>query len=505
MTGQQHDASRIRLVRRIERAAILDRLGTIFTVVGGLLVALGMGSLAVLAVEPASGWLERVPGPTVWVEDPLVATETGEDASAESSYLPTPVAVAPEPTPIRISPNRQAEGVGQQADVAGPSFGLTREATAPAPTDAPTFAPIPAAPTPLPSPVAEPIPFLRITRVVVPRISLSADVVPANFRDQGGGLTWEVPDFKAGHAEATAGAGGVGNAVLLGHLASRRAGNVFKDLGKARVGDRVQVFSGEQQFNYRVMEVREVDRTDLSVAEPTETTSLSLITCTGIWLPFIRDYTKRLVVRAELTDVVVPVPQPAPSRAAVFHTVFEEEFADGRHGWPNDPIATAWIADGGYRLFAREPGRFVAVGAPIAKVLGDVVVSGTFRKLGGPPGGGYGLIVRDQGPGSRDGINQGGRYYVLEVGDRGELGIWRREEDHWVDLIPWTPSDVVRPGGTANELMVQAVGQQLTFLVNGIRVASEVDAVLGEGAVGIFAGGDFNDVAVDRFVVRVPR
>ncbi len=57
MTGQQHDASRIRLVRRVERAAVLDRLGTIFTVVGGLLVALaglvGAGALGVLAYR---GW-----------------------------------------------------------------------------------------------------------------------------------------------------------------------------------------------------------------------------------------------------------------------------------------------------------------------------------------------------------------------------------------------------------------------------------------------------------------
>ncbi|MBA2527863.1 MAG: hypothetical protein H0V18_19090 [Pyrinomonadaceae bacterium] len=255
--------------------------------------------------------------------------------------------------------------------------------------------------------------------------------------------------------------------------------------------------------------MREVDRTDVSVMAPTEAPNLSLITCTGVWIPFVRDYTRRLVVRAELADpatvIVRPAPAPrVPIDAAVLRTVLEERFTDNRRGWPHDPQATAWFANGAYRLAVREPRRFVAVGAPIVGPLRDVVVTGTFRKVGGGPGGGYGLIVRDQGPGPRDGINQGGRYYVFEVGDRGELGIWRRDDDHWVDIVSWTSSEIVRPGGATNVLTVQAVGHQLTFLVNGTSVASVVDSVLAEGAVGIFAGGDLNEVVIDRFVVQVP-
>ena len=114
------------------------------------------------------------------------------------------------------------------------------------------------------------------------------------------------------------------------------------------------------------------------------------------------------------------------------------------------------------------------------------------------------MIVRDQGSGPRDGVNQSGRYYVLEVGDRGEVGIWRREDDRWIDLVPWTRSEVVRACGLANQVTVQAVGPHLTLLVNGLEVASVVDYVLGEGAVGIFVGGDLNEVMLDRLVVQVP-
>ena len=37
-----------------------------------------------------------------------------------------------------------------------------------------------------------------------------------------------------------------------------------------------------------------------------ETASLTLITCTGLWLPTIWDYTERLVVRADLLDPPIP-------------------------------------------------------------------------------------------------------------------------------------------------------------------------------------------------------
>jgi len=115
------------------------------------------------------------------------------------------------------------------------------------------------------------------------------------------------------------------------------------------------------------------------------------------------------------------------------------------------------------------------------------------------------LLVRDATETPRDGRNQFGRYYVFEVGDRGEVGVWLRDGDRWVDLMTWTASDAVHPGSTANELTVTAIGERLSFLVNGIPVASQTDTLLHAGAAGIFVGGDGNEVALDRVVVRTPR
>ena len=191
----------------------------------------------------------------------------------------------------------------------------------------------------------------------------------------------------------------------------------------------------------------------------------------------------------------------APPLASV-RTILDETFPDNQKKWPDNPQETAWFANGAYHLSARKPGQFVAIGAPLTNSLADASVTASFRKVGGPPGGGYGVIVRDQGPGPRDGINQSGRYYVLAVGDRGEVGIWRREEDRWIDLVPWTLSEAVFPGTATNQLTVRAIGSQLTLIVNGRQAASLEDTTLQAGGVGIFVGGDYNEVTVERFVVR---
>jgi LPXTG-site transpeptidase (sortase) family protein len=113
-------------------------------------------------------------------------------------------------------------------------------------------------------------------------------------------MTWEVPAFKIGHAETTAGAGQPGNAVLLGHVTSLRSGNVFANLDQVTVGQAIQVFAEATAFNYTVVSTTHVPRTDTTAIEPGDATAVSLITCTGVWLPTIWDYTERLVVRAEL-------------------------------------------------------------------------------------------------------------------------------------------------------------------------------------------------------------
>jgi sortase A len=139
-----------------------------------------------------------------------------------------------------------------------------------------------------------------ITWLAIPSIDLDSGVVPAPLVQHNGTMTWDVPKFVAGHAEGTPGAGEQGNAIVIGHVTSVTLGNVFEHLDRVRVGDLVRVSRDQQSFDYHVVEVGDVSRSDVSVLEPTSTPTLTLITCSGVWLPTIWDYTQRLVVRAEL-------------------------------------------------------------------------------------------------------------------------------------------------------------------------------------------------------------
>jgi hypothetical protein len=196
---------------------------------------------------------------------------------------------------------------------------------------------------------------------------------------------------------------------------------------------------------------------------------------------------------------------PSPTVAPQPRSLLDVPFATrSQAGWPDDRDGVAWFAADGYHLLARTPGRFVAIGATRGPSLSDVLVSLSYRKVAGPQGGGVGLILRDQEPDRRNGLNQDGRYYVLEVSDRGEVGIWRREIDTWVELVPWTRSGAVRPAADGNLIEARAVGQRLTLLVNGTQTASATDSGLPQGGVGVFLGGDGNEAVLERLAVQAP-
>ena len=207
-------------------------------------------------------------------------------------------------------------------------------------------------------------------------------------------------------------------------------------------------------------------------------------------------------VGAQVPATATSAVQPATS--APLRTLLDERFIESPHGWPHDPGATAWLSDGTYRLFVRGPDPGVVVHVPVDELLDDVLVTATFRKASGPVSGGYGVLVRNEATSAEDGVRTMGRHYLFEVGDRGEVGIWRRDEQRWVDLVPWTPSTAVRPGDGANELTVRAIGPRLAFLVNGTQVAELEDPAPSRGRVGIFAGGLQNEVIVERVSIQVP-
>lgn len=94
-----------------------------------------------------------------------------------------------------------------------------------------------------------------------------------------------------------------GNAVISGHLNSPRGPEVFWNLKKMRVGDKLSVTDVKGlNRTFRVTKVRTYPYATAPLAEilgPTSKTRLNLVTCMGIWNAARRNYSHRLIVYTE--------------------------------------------------------------------------------------------------------------------------------------------------------------------------------------------------------------
>ena len=262
--------------RRIDMRRLLN-------LVGDLLFAVGMGGLAVMAITSLNSLIEIAGGPSA-LSVPIASVASHTVASIQEVISTS-----------ALAHGRQATAVPNAERQAGLRNDEGRGSPTPGPSPTPS---ITSTPTLRPTPTPEPSP--PITGLRIPSIGLQTKVVPAEFVEGTDGGSWNVPAFVAGHAEFTAGAGAAGNAVLIGHVDSIRSGDVFHNLSGVSMGDSVEVWSGNRRFDYQVVAIWSVPRTDGTVMQPTPKPSITLITCTGQWLPLQHDFSHRLVVRAEL-------------------------------------------------------------------------------------------------------------------------------------------------------------------------------------------------------------
>ncbi|NKQ34844.1 MAG: class D sortase [Chloroflexi bacterium] len=138
---------------------------------------------------------------------------------------------------------------------------------------------------PPPKPTPAPI---QARRIQIPAIDIDAPVVQGMY-------DWEA--LKRGVAQkiGSAAPGQVGNMALAAH--NDIYGELFRDLDQLRPGDEVIVSTSTQSYTYVVRETRIVEPTEVSVLDPTDWASATLISC----YPY-RVNTQRIVVFADLAD-----------------------------------------------------------------------------------------------------------------------------------------------------------------------------------------------------------
>lgn len=148
---------------------------------------------------------------------------------------------------------------------------------------------------PSPPATSTPVPVLPALRIVAPAIHLDAPVLESPVVNG----EWQVPKFAAGHLQGTDNPLQGGNVVMAGHVESISSGDVFGQIDKLHPGDLIQVYTKASVVTYRVVRVESVANNDMKVVGPTPTEQLTLITCSGSWLPLQHDYSERTVVVAD--------------------------------------------------------------------------------------------------------------------------------------------------------------------------------------------------------------
>lgn len=152
-----------------------------------------------------------------------------------------------------------------------------------------------AAPPPVPSEqpqaVARPLETGEIIgRVDIPRLRLSAAVAEGDDEKTLGKAVGHLPDTPLPWQRR-------GNVALAAH----RDG-LFRPLEKIRLNDDVRVVTARGEFHYRVTKTHIVNPDDVWVIAPTETPTITLITCYPF--SFVGNAPRRFIVQAELVDDV---------------------------------------------------------------------------------------------------------------------------------------------------------------------------------------------------------
>ena len=138
----------------------------------------------------------------------------------------------------------------------------------------------------LPPPVVPTQGPTQARRIIITAIDVDQSIVQ--------GDEWEqLRRGEVGQHIGTADPGQTGNLVLSGH--NDIYGEVFKRLDELQPGDEIQIHSTTQIFTYVVTGTRIVPPTEVSVMDPTQHPSLTLISC----YPYFVD-TERIAVFADL-------------------------------------------------------------------------------------------------------------------------------------------------------------------------------------------------------------
>ena len=132
-----------------------------------------------------------------------------------------------------------------------------------------------------------PAPGTVVARLDAPSVQLSTAVLEGSDDD--------ILNRGAGHIENTAFPGERGNVGIAGHRDT-----IFRPLRRLRVGDTLDLSTGDRVYHYRIGRTLIVDPDDVHVLDSSGQPTLTLVTCYPF--DFIGHAPKRFIVQAQLLD-----------------------------------------------------------------------------------------------------------------------------------------------------------------------------------------------------------
>jgi sortase A len=124
--------------------------------------------------------------------------------------------------------------------------------------------------------------------ITIPKIDLKAAI--------GEGIDNDILKYAVGHFIGTPLPEQKGNFCIAGHR-SYTYGEFFNRLDELEIGDEIIVETNSGQYKYNVYEKKVVEPSEISVLDNTNTSTITLVTCTPI-----RIATHRLIVKGKLQE-----------------------------------------------------------------------------------------------------------------------------------------------------------------------------------------------------------
>ncbi|MGC9361158.1 MAG: hypothetical protein ACP5G7_12450, partial [Anaerolineae bacterium] len=164
-------------------------------------------------------------------------------------------------------------------------------------------------------------------------------------------------------------------------------------------------------------------------------------------------------------------PDGPPARGAL---LYSEDFQDASSGWDVYSEEGASVAyEGGQYVVRVDQETWYAGGNAYQWFDQDIAIVVEATKIDGPDNNSFGIVFGSQG--LED-------FYWFEVASDGYYHVVKMAGGELSEMVPWTETDLVRPGEAMNRLVVEVRGDRIAFLVNG----KLLDVVEAPG----FAGGD---------------